>query len=90
MIQQRFQVISPLGLTVKNITEIVQCALKYHSELTLIVDKMPVDLKSLMGVASLGIQKDTIVTITAEGMDEAQALLGIEEKITSLKLGSIL
>ena len=37
------------------------------------------NLKSIMGVMSLGIGKDAQITISAEGSDEADALNSLEE-----------
>ena len=38
-----------------------------------------VNLKSIMGVMSLGVEKDANITIYVDGADEAEALAALEE-----------
>ncbi|MBQ4290858.1 MAG: HPr family phosphocarrier protein, partial [Clostridia bacterium] len=42
-----------------------------------------VNAKSLLGVLSLGITSGTTITLIADGVDEVEALNGIEELVTS-------
>ena len=42
-----------------------------------------INAKSLLGVLSLGIDKGTTVTLTAEGEDEEEAINGLVQLISS-------
>ena len=46
-------------------------------------DGRRVNAKSLLGVLSLGITKDSVITLVADGDDEVEALNGLEELIES-------
>ncbi|MBQ7411597.1 MAG: HPr family phosphocarrier protein, partial [Clostridia bacterium] len=53
----------------------------YKSSLWIEKDDRRVNAKSLLGVLSMGIVKGTVVTIIADGVDEAEAVAGLEELI---------
>jgi phosphotransferase system HPr (HPr) family protein len=44
-------------------------------------------MKSIMGVMSLGVYQGAVVTLHIDGVDETQAMAGIENQIYNLKLG---
>ena len=60
-------------------TLLVQAASKFGSDINLEYKGKSVNLKSIMGVMSLGVGQGADVTITAEGDDEAEAIAAIEE-----------
>lgn len=57
----------------------VQSASKFNSDIQLTYKDKSVNLKSIMGVMSLGVGQGADVTISAEGADEADAINAIEE-----------
>ena len=57
----------------------VQTAGRYSSEIKLAMDDKEINLKSIMGVISIGTLTDQVVTITAHGSDEGEALDAIVE-----------
>ena len=58
---------------------LVQTASKYNSDVTLSYEGKSVNLKSIMGVMSLGVGQNADVTITANGEDEKEALDAVAE-----------
>ena len=60
-------------------TLLVQAASKFGSDVNLEYNGKSVNLKSIMGVMSLGVGQNADVTITAEGDDEKDALDAIAD-----------
>ena len=80
MMEKRdFNVIAETGIHARPATLLVQTASKFASDLNLVYKEKSVNLKSIMGVMSLGVGQGSDVTITAEGEDEAEAIAAIEE-----------
>jgi phosphocarrier protein len=87
MEKQDFTITAETGLHARPATMLVQTAGKYSSDITLEYNGKSVNLKSIMGVMSLGVGQGAEVTITAEGDDEAEALEGIRATMKSEELG---
>ncbi|BAB06793.1 phosphocarrier protein HPr [Halalkalibacterium halodurans] len=81
MAEKTFTITAETGIHARPATQLVNKAGQYSSEITLEYKGKAVNLKSIMGVMSLGVGKGAQVTIKAEGSDEAEALKGIEEVI---------
>ena len=79
MEKKEFHVIADTGIHARPATLLVQSASKFNSEITLQYQDKSVNLKSIMGVMSLGVGKDADVTISAEGADEADAIAALTE-----------
>ena len=79
MEKREFHVIAETGIHARPATLLVQTASKYSSDINLEYKGKSVNLKSIMGVMSLGVGQGAEVTISADGSDEAEALSGIEE-----------
>lgn len=78
MQQRTFEIVDETGIHARPATILVQTATRFESEVELEYNNKKVNLKSIMGVMSLGVGKGAEVTIYADGEDEAEAL----EKIT--------
>lgn len=87
MQEKTFKVISEAGLHARPATIIVQAVGKFESDINIVYNGKTVNLKSIMGVMSLGIPQNAEITITAEGSDEVDAINEIEEVIKREKLG---
>ena len=74
MEKKDFHVIAETGIHARPATLLVQTASKFSSDLNLEYKGKSVNLKSIMGVMSLGVGQGADVTITAEGADEAAAI----------------
>ncbi len=87
MIQKRFKVTAENGLHARPATILVNVAVKYKSEIKLEHEAKEVNLKSIMGVMSLGVYSGEVVTVTVEGADEENAMSGITDSFYELRLG---
>ena len=70
MEKKEYHVIAETGIHARPATLLVQTASKYSSDIQLEYKGKSVNLKSIMGVMSLGV---------GQGADEAEALAGIDE-----------
>ncbi|MCT7749316.1 MAG: phosphocarrier protein HPr [Lactobacillus crispatus] len=71
--------IAETGIHARPATLLVQAASKFGSDVNLEYNGKSVNLKSIMGVMSLGVGQNADVTITAEGDDEKDALDAIAD-----------
>ena len=74
MESREFHIVAETGIHARPATLLVQAASKFSSNITLSYDGKDVNLKSIMGVMSLGVGEGADVKISAEGDDEAEAL----------------
>ncbi|KAA8791414.1 phosphocarrier protein HPr [Lactobacillus crispatus] len=74
-----FHIIAETGIHARPATLLVQAASKFDSDVNLEYNGKSVNLKSIMGVMSLGVGQNADVTITAEGDDEKDALDAIAD-----------
>ncbi|MHA8138134.1 phosphocarrier protein HPr [Lactobacillaceae bacterium Scapto_B20] len=74
MEQRQFTIVAETGIHARPATLLVQTASKYSSDINLEYDGKKVNLKSIMGVMSLGVGQNANITITADGADESEAL----------------
>ncbi|AMB99639.1 phosphocarrier protein HPr [Aerococcus urinaehominis] len=79
MQKQDFNITAETGIHARPATLLVQTASKFQSEITLEYKGKSVNLKSIMGVMSLGVGQGSDVTITADGEDEEEAMAAIAE-----------
>ena len=70
-----------VGLHAGPATFFIQKANSFKSSIWVEKGDRRVNAKSLLGVLSLGITKDTEITLIADGVDEIDALNGLEELI---------
>jgi len=77
--EKTFKVTADSGSHARPATLLVNVAGKFNSDINLEYNGKTVNLKSIMGVMSLGIQQGTEIKITANGDDADQALAAIEE-----------
>lgn len=82
-------VIDPVGLYATPATELVNLVKKFNSHVTLYYEDKHVNLKSMMGVLSLGIPTKANLEIIVEGEDEKQAVKEIIDKINELNIAII-
>ncbi|HIW11731.1 MAG TPA: phosphocarrier protein HPr [Candidatus Salinicoccus stercoripullorum] len=82
MEQKTYLITDETGIHARPATILVQTASKFDSDIQLEYNAKKVNLKSIMGVMSLGVGKDSEVTVYAEGKDEAEALEAITETLS--------
>ena len=79
MEKRDFNITAETGIHARPATILVQTASKFASDITLTYNCKSVNLKSIMGVMSLGVGQNADVTISADGDDEAEAIAAIAE-----------
>ena len=83
MEQKSYVIIDETGIHARPATMLVQTASKFESDIQLEYNAKKVNLKSIMGVMSLGVGKDAEITIYAEGSDEKEAIDAISEVLVN-------
>ena len=84
MITKRVKITNSVGLHARPATFFIQKANAYRSSIWIEKDERRVNAKSLLGVLSLGITKDTEIDIIADGADEQEAVKGLLELLDSV------
>ena len=79
-------VIDPVGLHARPATVAVNAASKFKCDVQVSFKGKSVNMKSIMGVMSLGIPTQSEVTISCEGEDEDNAIKTIEEILKTQKV----
>ena len=74
MISKELEIINKLGLHARASTKLTQTASKFSSEIWIERNGRKVNAKSIMGVMMLAAAKGSMVTIQANGEDEALAV----------------
>lgn len=81
MKEQTFTVTAETGVHARPATILVNKAGQYSSEVEITYSGKTVNLKSIMGVMSLGVPAGAEVKVSVDGNDEEEALKGIAEVI---------
>ncbi len=79
MIEKNYTITNDAGLHARPSTVLVSSVSKFKSEILLEYKERKVNLKSIMGVMSLGIPKGASVKVIVDGEDELQAIENIDE-----------
>lgn len=85
--ERSFRVIAENGIHARPATNLVTLANRFKSEVWLIANQKAVDMKSIMGVMSLGIYRHAEFTIRVEGEDAVLAMESITELLIRDNLG---
>lgn len=83
MLQHQLTIQNQLGLHTRAAAKLVDTAKRYASRIELCFRDRSVDCKSIMGVITLGAQKDHIVDIIVNGEDEKEALEAIIQLVNN-------
>ncbi|MGY3714274.1 phosphocarrier protein HPr [Sutcliffiella cohnii] len=87
MAEKVFKVTADSGIHARPATQLVQTASKFDADINLEYNGKSVNLKSIMGVMSLGIPQGSEIKIVAEGSDAAEAISALEETLKREGLG---
>ncbi len=79
-------VIDPVGLHARPATVAVNAASKFKSEVKVAYKGRTVNMKSIMGVMSLGIPTQSEIMVSCDGDDEDVAIKTIEEVLRAQKV----
>ncbi len=80
------KIIDPIGLHARPASKITNEASKYKSDIKIIMDRKSANAKSLINLMALGVKKNNKIEIQAKGLDEADAIAGIQKVLKSSKL----
>ena len=86
MEKREFHIIAETGIHARPATLLVQAASKFNSDINLEYNGKSVNLKSIMGVMSLGVPTKATVEIEAEGEDEKDVIDSIAKVIKEQKV----
>ena len=78
--------IDPVGLHARPATVAVNAASKFKCEVKVAYKGRTVNMKSIMGVMSLGIPTQSEITVSCEGEDEDVAVKTIEDVLRAQKV----
>ena len=83
MVTQTVTVTNALGLHARAAARFVHLAARFASKIRVSRDTKVMDGKSIMGILLLAAARGTILTITAEGSDEAAAVQSLIDLVKS-------
>lgn len=87
MAEKTFTITSDAGVHARPATVLVQAVANVQSDVNIAYNGKSVNLKSIMGVMSLGVPKGGEVTITAEGSDADEVIAKVTELMQKEGLG---
>ncbi len=79
-------VVDPVGLHARPATVAVSAASRFKCDVKVAFKGRSVNMKSIMGVMSLGIPTQSEVTISCDGDDEVDAIKTIEDVLRTQKV----
>ncbi len=74
-----YKIKSEIGIHMAPATKINEAAEHFDSRITISKDGVAMNGKSLLGLVSLCVRKDDVVTVRAEGSDEDAACAALEK-----------
>ncbi|MBO4218774.1 MAG: HPr family phosphocarrier protein [Erysipelotrichaceae bacterium] len=86
MTEAKVLVVDPVGLHARPATVAVHAASKCKCKVTISFNGRSMDMKSIMGVMSLGIPTQSEVVISCDGEEEEAALQSIIETLVAQKV----
>jgi len=87
--EKSFLITSEYGIHARPATRLVNLAMSFHSEINLSIEQKTVNLKSIMGLMSLGIYKGELIKVSCIGSDAEKAILAIADFILTENLGQL-
>lgn len=79
MTEKQFTITDEAGMHARPASALVGSVSKFTSDIQLEYKGKKVNLKSILGVMSLGISSGSTVIISADGEDETEAMAAIEQ-----------
>ncbi|XWW51832.1 HPr family phosphocarrier protein [Planococcus sp. 11815] len=85
--EKTYTIISDEGLHARPASKLVGAVSPFSADVKMLYKEREVNLKSIMGVMSLGVSKGHAIKITADGSDEESLMAKVEELIVAEGLG---
>ena len=83
MVSQNVTVVNQLGMHARAAAKFVHLATKFQAHVRVARDRREMDGKSIMGILLLAAARGTIITISADGSDEREALAALAALVAS-------
>lgn len=83
MVSKEMEIVNRLGLHARAAAKLVHAAARFSSEVKVRKGDEEVDGKSILGILLLAAGKGSLISVTANGPDELEALTAIENLIDS-------
>ena len=83
MVEKQFTITDVAGVHARPASALVGSLAKFSSDITLEHKGKKVNLKSILGVMSLGVASGSTVTVAANGEDEEEALAQVSQVMAS-------
>jgi phosphocarrier protein len=84
MIEEKFKITYQNGLQARPATKLVSKANSFQSEMFMEYNDRKVNMKSIMGVLSLGVPANSKIKVTVNGSDENDAFKAISRIISDI------
>jgi phosphocarrier protein HPr len=81
---RRILISNESGLHARPVSELVRCAVRFKSEITIMANGKKCSAISIMDIMTADIRKGTEISVTAEGVDADKALEAIEKCLKQL------
>jgi phosphocarrier protein len=81
MVKKDFTVLNKLGIHARPAAQFVKIANRFQAEIYVEKDSDEVDGKSIMGLMMLAAGNGSVITVTADGADAAEAITALGELI---------
>lgn len=81
--EKTFKILNEEGMHARPAGAFVKVASGFKSAVTISANGMTKNAKSIMGIMSLGLQKDSEIRITTTGEDEAELMQSLETLINN-------
>ena len=88
MIEKQYNITSAEGIHARPASVLVGALAPFKSDITLEWTDKKVNLKSILGVMSLGVSSGASITIAANGEDEEQAMAKVAEIMETQGIGN--
>jgi len=75
------EIINKLGLHARSAAKLLTCANQFSSQITLKTADKTADAKSILALMTLAASQGTLITISADGDDEKNAISAISDLI---------
>lgn len=83
------KVTDPSGMHARPASILSKEASKFSSKISIHFDEKKSNMKSILGILSMGIQAESNIVITIEGEDESAAHVAIKDVLRETKIASV-
>ena len=81
---RKFLISNESGLHARPVSDLVRCAMRFKSEITILANGKKCSGVSIMDIMTADIRKGAEISVTAEGVDADKALDAIERCLSQL------